>query len=480
MNVEFQIHGVLSSGQARWKQEDKDYYSQFYSGQSVDTLMIVEIVNRPHGISAYYNYLRNNNILSEREGSYFGMTVRIDGAFCKDVKSLYMILDNLFNKMIIGNILIQKNNGKYEYSIDSFSTHHDYLSKVEAQFSNMFNAFFSPQDFFDISTDYASQGSKLSINASDITTSTAVEAVKQRAKLYLSPEYQPKFAQQKIDEANAKVKAAQDDAKARIEAAEQNHNKSRIQRESELESWRKEKVALETARDKAIKDYQELERKARTADLNKSISEKIAEIKIPIIQLAGLMASRFPENGKEKSENIISPVKKKHQDSKLSVWAPWGICGVLAIILAFVLWNMEGSKAPSNSDIIDKQANEIRQLRDSIIKITAPAGANIQSEEMVGGAFDTEKNASLNNDYSKLRVDINELKTGEKVLKAGNTYHFSITGGKFPEGGHWIVSEGNNIIKENQLTVTAPNGTLVTITYYYGQDVVATRQISIN
>ena len=52
-----------------------------------------------------------------------------------------------------------------------------------------------------------------------------------------------------------------------------------VQRESELESWRKEKVALETARDKAIKDYQELERKARTADLNKSISEKIAEIK---------------------------------------------------------------------------------------------------------------------------------------------------------------------------------------------------------
>ena len=71
MNVEFQIHGVLSSGQKTWKQEDKDYYAQFYSDQKEDVLMTVEIVNRPHGVSAYYNYLRNNNILSTRVGSYF-------------------------------------------------------------------------------------------------------------------------------------------------------------------------------------------------------------------------------------------------------------------------------------------------------------------------------------------------------------------------------------------------------------------------
>ena len=55
MNVEFQIHGVLSSGQKTWKQEDQDYYKQFYSDQTEDVLMIVEIVNRPHGVSTYYN-----------------------------------------------------------------------------------------------------------------------------------------------------------------------------------------------------------------------------------------------------------------------------------------------------------------------------------------------------------------------------------------------------------------------------------------
>ena len=126
MNVEFQIHGVLSSGQKTWKQEDKDYYAQFYSDQAEDVLMTVEIVNRPHGVSAYYNYLRNNNILSARVGSYFGMTMRIDGAFCRDVKSIYMILDNLFNKMIVGSLLVPKGD-KYEYAIDSFAAQNDLL-----------------------------------------------------------------------------------------------------------------------------------------------------------------------------------------------------------------------------------------------------------------------------------------------------------------------------------------------------------------
>lgn len=146
MNVEFQIHGVLSSGQKTWKQEDQDYYKQFYSDQTEDVLMIVEIVNRPHGVSAYYNYLRNNNILSARVGSYFGMTMRIDGAFCRDVKSIFMILDNLFNKMMVGPLLAPKGE-KYEYAIDSFASQNDYLLQVEKQFSNMLNAFCSPQDF---------------------------------------------------------------------------------------------------------------------------------------------------------------------------------------------------------------------------------------------------------------------------------------------------------------------------------------------
>lgn len=338
MNVEFQIHGVLSSGQKQWKQEDQDYYKQFYSDQTEDVLMIVEIVNRPHGVSTYYNYLRNNNILSARVGAYFGMTMRIDGAFCRDVKSIFMILDNLFNKMMVGSLLVQKGE-KYEYAIDSFASQNDYLLQVEKQFSNMLNAFCSPQDFFEISSAYTSQGMKQSVNASEITIPMAVETIKQRAKLYLSPTYQSKAAQKKIADAKAEAEAAVADANARIQAAEDAHSKSRQKQEQEYESWKKEKKALEEARDAAIRDYQELEKKVRKAELNTSINAKISEIKQPIIQLAGLMAERFQEdtygNVQEKPSLTKGALKKIN-----SLFGSPGLFVFFLVLLLLVLFGI--------------------------------------------------------------------------------------------------------------------------------------------
>ena len=351
MNVEFQIHGVLSFGQKTWKQEDKDYYAQFYSDQAEDVLMTVEIVNRPHGVSAYYNYLRNNNILSARVGSYFGMTMRIDGAFCRDVKSIYMILDNLFNKMIVGSLLVPKGD-KYEYAIDSFAAQNDILLQVERQFSNMLNAFCSPQDFFEISSVYTSQGKKLSVNASEITIPMAVDTIKQRAKLYLSPIYQSKAAQKKIAEVKAEADAFVADANAKIRAAENAHTKSKQKQEQEFENWKKERKALEEERDAAIKGYQELEKKARRAELNTSISAKISEIKQPLIQLAGLMAERFQEDTYGNVQEKPQSHKKEHKKNKLFVWIPWMVCILLGIALAGTIWYMDDTKDTGQTDNI--------------------------------------------------------------------------------------------------------------------------------
>lgn len=469
MNVEFQIHGVLSSGQKTWKQEDQDYYKQFYSDQTEEVLMIVEIVNRPHGVSTYYNYLRNNNILSARVGSYFGMTMRIDGAFCRDVKSIYMILDNLFNKMMVGSILVPKGD-KYEYAIESFATQNDYLLQVEKQFSNMLNAFCSPQDFFEISSAYTSQSTKLNVNASEITIPTAVETIKQRAKLYLSPTYQSKTAQKKIADAKAEADAAVADAKARIQAAENARSKSKQRQEQEFENWKKEKKALEEARDAAIQNYQELEEKMRKAELNTSINAKISEIKQPLIQLAGLMAERFQEDTYENVQEKPQPHKKERKESKLLVWLPWAICILLGIALAGTIWHMGGDKNTAQSDIIKKQVEKIEQLEDSIGKMSNLIGA---MEQRVKAA------ELVQYDLSKLFINIKELAARAGGLAAGATYTCEITGGDYPKDGYWIIYEGENRIQGNVFTVSSPSGTQVKITYYKGTDVIKERIINV-
>ena len=476
MNVEFQIHGVLSSGQKTWKQEDQDYYKQFYSDQTEDVLMIVEIVNRPHGVSTYYNYLRNNNILSARVGSYFGMTMRIDGAFCRDVKSIYMILDNLFNKMMVGSLLVPKGD-KYEYAIDSFATQNDYLLQVEKQFSNMLNAFCSPQDFFEISSAYTSQGTKLSVNASEITIPTTVETIKRRAKLYLSPTYQSKVAQKKIAAAKAEADAAVADANARIQAAEDAHSKSKQRQEQELENWKKEKKSLEEARNAAIKNYEDLERKVRKAELNTSINAKISEIKQPLIQLAGLMAERFQEDSYGNVPKKPQTPKKERKENKLLVWLPWAICILLGIALAYTIWPMGSNKDTDGTDIIARQVKQIEQLEDSIRKITNPAGAGAQFEEVKEPEVRTEEPAKY--DLSVLWINIVELERGAGGLTSGNTYTCEIKGGKYPQDGHWVIYEGKKRIQGNVFTVSSPSGTQVKITYYKGTNVIKERTITV-
>lgn len=459
MNVEFQIHGVLSSGQKTWKQEDQDYYKQFYSNQTEDVLMIVEIVNRPHGLSTYYNYLRNNNILSARVGSYFGMTMRIDGAFCRDVKSIFMILDNLFNKVMVGSLLVPKED-KYEYIIDSFAAKNDYLLQVEKQLSNMLNAFCSPQDFFEISSVYTSQGLKQSVNASEITIPMAVETIKQRAKLYLSPTYQSKATQKKIADANA-----------RIQAAEDAYSKSKQKQEKEYENWKKEKKALEEARDAAIKNYRELEKKERKAELNTSINAKISEIKQPLIQLAGLMAERFQEETYGKVQERPRTHEKERKEDKLHVWLLRAIAFLLGIALAGTICCIGGNKDTDQHDIIKKQSEKIEQLEDSIRNMSNPVGAS-ERQSSENREFDKY-------DLSTLRINIKELAAGAGGLEFGTTYTCEITGGQYPKNGYWVIYEGNKQISGNVFTVSSPSGTQVKITYYNGTDVIKERNITV-
>ena len=121
----------------------------------------------------------------------------------------------------------------------------------------MLNAFCSPQDFFEISSAYTSQGKKLCVNASEITIPMAVDTIKQRAKLYLSPIYQSKAAQKKIAEAKAEADAVVADANARIRSAENAHTKSKQKQEQEFENWKKEKKTIEEERDADSERHQE-------------------------------------------------------------------------------------------------------------------------------------------------------------------------------------------------------------------------------
>lgn len=492
MNVEFQIHGV-SSGQAMWKLEDQDYYKQFYSGESENVLLKVEIVRRPHGISTYYTYLRNNNILSPtRTGSYFGMTVRIDGSFCIDVKSIYLILDTLFNKMIVGRIL-KSVGDNFEYVVDTFSTQNDYFIQIEKQFSNMLSAFCSQKDFIDISSVNLSLGNKYCVNAFEISIPMAMEIlIKQRAKLYISPTFQSESTIKEIAKAKAKADAAVADAQVKIQAAEAAHSQYKQEQAQEFETWKKEKQNLVQERDKAIRKYNELSDKVKGAELNTSINGKIAEIKQPLLQLAGLLAERFQEDS---YGNIQEKPLQNKKNGKGGLWkgpsekplfppknpkkrfTAWLICALFVVAVAAIVgavWLMSNPEntnhpVPVNDTYEKAEEHEDPRISNSVGAVEQGSKTNeVEAKETV-----------IKYDLANLKINIAELPPDAQGLTTGKTYTCNIVGGKYPTDGYWIICDGDNNTNGNVFTVISQPGTQVKITYYHGTEVIVERKINI-
>ena len=90
MDVEFFIHGVPDGNDFFGLAEDRMYFDSFYSGEAENRLLIQTRISG--GILyCYYNYLIGKNVISYsgRQGSYFGITLRLD-QYCIDFSKIYL------------------------------------------------------------------------------------------------------------------------------------------------------------------------------------------------------------------------------------------------------------------------------------------------------------------------------------------------------------------------------------------------------
>lgn len=474
MNVEFIIHGVLSSGQTISVQNDSDYYKQFYSEQKTDTMMTVEIVERPHGISTYYNYLRNNNIVSAREGSYFGMTVRIDEAFCSDIKSMYFMLNNLFEKMIVGNILKQIND-RFEYVVDSFSI--DYISRVETQFTSMINSIFSSSDFVNISRLNISVGKVYSVNPYDLSLAIVSDIFRNNIKLYVSPSYslaQLKSFQATID----KVKS---EADARIQDTLDAKNESERKIQEQYKGSADKIKILEKQVEELIDANARLIQENRKHRKDSEIISAVEGIKKPIEELASLFGSRFQEgnNVLNKSSNkdvqIIPKAKCGGNSSSFGLQMVNFILGVL--ILVVLLWSSVTNNKHDNIDIIKSVQERIDSL---VTKISDMSNPKVITSESIGADASSDNDVGAI-DYSNLRINIKGLSNGQTKLQPNKSYTFEIRGGDFPNDGSWSITIDSIEISTYNTIYIQPSDTLkiLTASYLVNNKPIVTRTISI-
>lgn len=480
MNIEFLIHGTLSDGQSSWKETDQDYCARSYVANRQENVVLdIEVQKSGKGLSTYYNYLRYKNISAPRRtGSYFGITVRLDGLICTDVKSMYHILDMLFNKMVVGNLLIP-NGGGYIYSFDSFKTKENDLLAIQNQFISLFNAtFFSKDDFIQIPSSYTKKNSVLCVNSNEVNKATVAETLKGGNKLCVSVTYKTKIeidAEKSIEnansEANAKVRAAEEKLQTEVNAVK---TQMKTQLEEQANSIKQQMSASENSKkglEQKIKNLTtELDRtkellREKSEEcvqlsqdrLSRDILAQFKEIKSPLLKWATNMDERSKSinTGNALVGNVKSDIKKS--SDKITIKIPSWIHALNTLLLLIVIlllsFNIFKSGEFLGSSDIGKGGKE------HVIKEQQPKGEDKISMDT---EFEIEVTPSAENE----------------TLKYGKVYQISLDDKDMPEGAYWDV-QGGSMTDQNSFKVTALAGFPIQIELHKGNVIIAKKEFKI-
>lgn len=198
MLSEVVFHGA-PQGFDFWGKSDGGYYESFYSSidyKGVKTALIVEIRKDTIGFCSYYTYVRPRNVVAKngRSGSYFGMSLKIQGQYCTDVYSLYQLFDKIYEEKILGTILTRIGDAE-NYLVASFSDAKSSLKVIAQLADNLVKSNFA-SDFEDIDKSFTKQYASTSVycNLDDVNSEAFFNTTKVYGKVFVSPEYSSKDA----------------------------------------------------------------------------------------------------------------------------------------------------------------------------------------------------------------------------------------------------------------------------------------------
>lgn len=235
MDVELFVHGV-PNGEAFWGKDEtcRNYMGQFYVECSDEVRFLIQTCELKGRRFCFYNYLvyksagaLEPNVVGfdGRDGSYFGLTLRLD-AYCKDVAKVYRILDTIYNVYILGKIL-KMDKSKLKYVTPDFSGVSTQLQLVETATMQLIQNAFVASDFSGIN-DFAIGGITLSkFNLNDCTPDRVLEQVKKCGLIAISP-YYPTIKEIGLQQSyGTQMQTVQQQCEAKINAIVESNNREK-------------------------------------------------------------------------------------------------------------------------------------------------------------------------------------------------------------------------------------------------------------
>lgn len=267
MNIELIFHGVPEGHDCYSTVEDKEYVKKFYNSSGEGCYMRIEIRNIGSNRYVYYNYLvyssekQKVSSNSKRPGSYFGMSLRMD-AYCDDFVRLYNILDTVFSRCILGNVM-EANGDNLTYRVSSFKQVESELSQATALVTDLFQRSVLSSSIMTLDGFPTASGKLVSANLYDYSRAEFTQLLKTSGAMSISPYFPSratlearKEAEQELAKQKNQIAAAQAEISKEREAYVSREQKLRddLKREhrraeealDKAEKFRKENLALKT------------------------------------------------------------------------------------------------------------------------------------------------------------------------------------------------------------------------------------------
>ena len=335
MDLEIYIHGA-SKGHQVWPIEKKDaYINCFYVPASEETKFLIELRSNQDGkLFCYYSYLKYKNVVGGdgRDGSYFGITLRLD-YYCTDVVTIYNILDTIYKKHIIGTLL-SRENGINKYIVTDFQTKENELNEAKKTLISLLQLSVSSYDFLSIQSLQAyKDGSLPEVNLLDCTKDNILSVMRKCSKVAISPYYltlKDKHTQNTMndqidnirrskeseisnlnDQLNRQKKLANDEKNVLTGKAENLQKK--------IDDLTSDKAKLSASLSSLEKENQSLQNKLRSSEERKNAAELVASLREPLTKLAKIVGTSDEEHRHThyRYEHMEHEHSRKHTANKM-------------------------------------------------------------------------------------------------------------------------------------------------------------------
>lgn len=433
MDIEIFVHGVPNGQSFLGKEEDRNYFGNFYGQSSSDAVKYLIQTRSSNGQTyCYYNYLIYHNVVGSdgREGSYFGLSIRFD-AYCKDFIGIYKILDTVFTAHVQNKIL-KYQNGNYKYTIADFVSASDIMDKIKEAIWQLLKTTLTNESVCSL-RGFTIGGGKLPTGNLYETTTNDVEAtVKQYGMIALSPYYPTVREMGMAQQYDSKLQSVKQQYEERYSAEINAKEQTNRSLSESLASLQKECAKLQEAiahKDKIIaqKDsaITNLENHIKQIEKTQKAVKNIDLIKAPIIELADILGGQRVrgENIKQKTEH--------HYSAK-------GLISLVKLIMLFVVFIVVVLQL---FKVSPKESNQLTHLDGCVTQLNEEI-EELRNQFASGEQDETTTDPSVNEETVKINVEgYNEGKN--QYLQKDKEYVVTVLNSKNPKDGYWHISGGH-------------------------------------